>query len=171
MALAQVPAGERVSLLGWTGSNARSKRPSSTASTKHPVHDPTDILALVLMALFVVRRMEIRGTEGEAFRRVPPSEFAAWQSMAIRARSVAVNACFLKVFLNVIWYFALRRQTGSHLLQIGGLLIFVGWIAGLIGSSWLSYRARKVADRLGIVIGRRLSAPSKANDGSSPPNH
>lgn len=120
------------------------------------------------MALFVVRRMDVRATEAEAFPRVPPSDFSAWQSMAVRARSVAVNACFLKVFLNVIWYFALRNHTSSRLLQVGGVTIFVGWIAGMIWSSWLSFRARAVADRLGIVIGRRLAAPSKADDGAPP---
>lgn len=129
--------------------------------------DPTDIVALVLMALFVVRRMEVRATDGRAFPGVPRGPFEGWKAQAIRSRSVAVNACFLKVFTNTLWYFGLRNHLGMRAVQVGGLVIFLGWLAGIVWSAFLSYRARGVADRLGIVIGRRLAGP--ADEAPPPP--
>lgn len=118
--------------------------------------DPTDILAVVLMVLFVVRRTEIRATEARAFPGVDPAQFAAWQASAIRARSLAVNACFAKAFLNAVWFYGARTLVPASTLRIGGLVLFGAWFAAMGYAGWRYAAAKKMGDRLGIVIGRRL---------------
>src|SRR5581483_8481903 len=72
--------------------------------------DPTDILALVLMGLFAMRRINIRGTDARAFPEVPPEAFRAWQTRADRAKGVAIHTCFAKFATNSIWFFVFGRR-------------------------------------------------------------
>ncbi len=122
--------------------------------------DLTDIIALVLAALFAMRRMETRGTQAATFPQVPPQAFEAWKGQAIRARTLAINACAAKVIANTIWYFLARNRVGSPGLQIGGYLLFFGWVAALSYTWWLSSAAKGLAERLGIA-GRRMPQPGQ----------
>jgi len=139
-----------------------------------PLLDPTDILAIVLMAIFSMRRAEIRMTDARAFPNVPPPVFEAWKRRALGAKSVSINACFAKFALNSAWYFGFRTRVPPLVLVRGGLLVFFGWIVALLVAWLLSSRAAEEARRLGIVVGRKLveaadaaSAESTSESGAS----
>jgi hypothetical protein len=118
--------------------------------------DPTDIIAIVLLAMYSMRRMEVRATDPRAFPAISGPDFAAWKERAILARSVAVHGCFLKLALNTVWFYGLRSRVGPRVLQTGGLIFFFGWIVALLVAWWLAARSKAEAGRLGIVIGRRI---------------
>jgi hypothetical protein len=118
--------------------------------------DPTDIVALVLMALFAMRRIEVRSTDPRAFPDVPAAEFEAWKARALRAPTLAVNACFAKFFLNTVWFYGMRSHVPARALVTFGAVLFFGWIATLAYAFWLSSGAKAMAKRLGIVVGRRM---------------
>jgi len=124
--------------------------------------DPTDIIALVLMAMFAMRRVEVRSTDPRAFPSVSPADFDAWKAAALHARNVSVNACFFKLFVNTVWFFGFRNHVVPKVLQTGGALIFFGWIAALVYAWWRASTARGRAEVLGIVIGRRLVPAGEA---------
>ena len=118
--------------------------------------DPTDILALVLMAIFSVRRSEAKATEARAFPDVPPAAFEAWKSLVLRSRGLVAHASLAKVALNSGWYFLFRDRVPPKVLATVGLLLFLAWAAALIVALWLGLRAGRMASRFGIVEGRRL---------------
>ena len=117
--------------------------------------DPTDIVALVLMGLFAMRRINIRGTDPSAFPHVPSGAFQVWQARADRAKRIAIHVCFAKFALNSIWFFVFGRHVILPVLATGGWLIFLGWVAGLMYSWWLASAAQNLADALGIKVGMR----------------
>ena len=121
-----------------------------------PTIDPTDVIALVLMALLSIRRVELRGTDPRAFPRVDRALFDRWFSSALGARNLSVNACFLKFVLNNAWFYGLRGRVSAPLLSRGGVAIFFGWLLLLAYSFVLSSRAKWQGDALGIVVGRRI---------------
>jgi hypothetical protein len=118
--------------------------------------DPTDILALVLMGLFAMRRINIRGTDARAFPGVPSGAFQAWQARADRAKGIAIHACFAKFALNSIWFFVFGRRVILPVLATGGWLIFLGWVAVLMYAWWLASSAHSLAEALGITPGKRF---------------
>ncbi len=120
--------------------------------------DPTDILALVLMALFAMRRINIRGTDERAFPTVPTGAFKAWQTRADRAKKIAIHACFGKFVLNSVWFFVFGRRVILPVLATGGWLIFLGWVAVLMYAWWLASSAQSLADAVGIIPGKRFVA-------------
>ena len=131
--------------------------------------DPTDIVALVLMALFAMRRIEIRTTDPRAFPDVPAAEFEAWKARALRGPSVSVNACFAKFFLNNVWFYGMRSQVPAKVLVAFGAVLFFGWIATLAYAFWLSSGAKAMAKRLGIVVGRRIIEEQVERRSTEPP--
>jgi hypothetical protein len=124
--------------------------------------DPTDVIALVLMALLSIRRVELKGTDPRAFPGVSRSDFDGWFSAAVHARNLSINACFLKFVLNSAWFYGFRGRVSAPLLVRGGAVVFFGWLLLLAYSFWLSSRAKRRADALGIVIGRRVVEGSPA---------
>ncbi|HEX3597243.1 MAG TPA: hypothetical protein VHU80_19175 [Polyangiaceae bacterium] len=118
--------------------------------------DPTDILAIILMGLFAMRRINIRGTDPRAFPQVPIGAFREWQARADRAKSIAINICFAKFALNSLWFFVFGRRVIPPVLATGGWLLFLGWIGGMTYAWWLASAASNVAQVLGIVAGTRL---------------
>jgi hypothetical protein len=118
--------------------------------------DPTDILVLVLMAIFAMRRMDVRATDPRCFRAIPRGDFDSWKNEALRARTLAINACFAKFALNNIWFYGFRNRVILPVLATGGWIIFLGWIFAMCYAWWLSSTAKSKAERLGIVVGRRI---------------
>jgi hypothetical protein len=118
--------------------------------------DPTDILALVLMAVFAMRRMDVRATDPRCFTAIDRAKFDQWKSDALRARSLSINACFAKFALNSIWYFGFRHRVIPPVLATGGWIVFLGWAFTMCYAWWLSSNAKTKAERLGIVVGRRI---------------
>jgi hypothetical protein len=131
--------------------------------------DPTDVLALVLMAVFSMRRINVRGTEAAAFPQVPIGAFEAWKAHALRARSVSIHACFLKFALNSVWLFGFGPRVIPPVLVTGGWLIFLGWIAAMMYAWWLASAAQAEADHLGIVAGMRRPPGTVEAEGSTLP--
>jgi hypothetical protein len=118
--------------------------------------DPTDILALILMGLFAMRRINIRGTDPRAFPQVPIGVFREWQARADRAKRIAINVCFVKFALNSLWFFVFGRHVILPVLATVGWLIFLGWVGGMMYAWWLASSAASVASALGIIAGTRL---------------
>lgn len=130
--------------------------------------DPTDILALVLMALFAMRRINIRGTDARAFPSVPTGAFEAWQARADRAKRIAIHACFGKFVLNSVWFFVFGRRVILPVLATGGWLIFLGWVAVLMYAWWLASSAQNLADAVGIVAGKRFLGADASPESAVP---
>lgn len=126
--------------------------------------DPTDVMALVLMALLSIRRIELKATDPRAFPAVPRPAFDEWLRAATHARNLSINACFIKFALNSGWFYGLRNHVTPRTLERGGLVIFVGWLLVLAYSFLLSSRAKRRADALGIVVGRRIVEESRSGD-------
>lgn len=119
--------------------------------------DPTDILALVLMGMFAMRRINIRGTDARAFPNVPRAAFELWQTRAERAKVIAIHACFAKFVLNSIWFFVVGRHVILPVLATGGWILFLGWVAAMMYAWWRASSAQSLAETLGIVSGTRFA--------------
>jgi hypothetical protein len=124
--------------------------------------DPTDIIALMLMALFSIRRINVRGTDARAYPQIPIGVFEAWKAQAVRSRSISINACFLKFALNSVWFFVFGRHVIPPVLATGGWLIFLGWVGAMTYAWYLAAGAESVADGLRIVPGTRLAEDRQA---------
>jgi hypothetical protein len=118
--------------------------------------DPTDIVALVLMALFAIHRIEVRGTEGRAFPDVPRDAFEDWHKKALFARSVLVNGCFAKFFLNNLVFYGLRSFVSPTVVWTFGKWLFFVWAVALAYGLWTASASNRRARELGIVIGRKV---------------
>jgi hypothetical protein len=119
--------------------------------------DPTDILVLVLMALFAMRRINIRGTDARAFPNVPGAAFKLWQTRADRAKAIAIHACFAKFALNSIWFYVFGRRVILPVLATGGWILFLGWVAAMMYAWWRASSAQSLAEMLGITPGMRFA--------------
>jgi hypothetical protein len=138
--------------------------PSPPSGLPSSIVDPTDIAALVVMALFAIRRMEVRTTDPRAFPDVKRADFDAWKARALHARNVQVNACFGKFFLNNAWFYGMRSLVSARLLVAGGAVLFFAWLALLAYAWWVSSHANTRAKRLGIVVGRRMVEVPRGED-------
>ncbi len=140
--------------------------------------DPTDVLAVILMIIHAMRRSDIRATDFRAFPDIPPAVFESWKTAALAPKNLAVNACFAKFMLNSIWFFGFRRVVPPRPLAAVGALLFFGWVIALVIAWRRGRKVARAAQRLGIVIGRRLDGPrgpsagvsssSSDSEGSSP---
>lgn len=108
------------------------------------------------MALLSIRRVELKGTDARAFPGVARADFDHWFSSALRARNLSINACFAKFVANNAWFYAFRARVSPRAVSAGGAAIFFAWLGLLAYSVWLSSRAKRRAQELGIVVGRRL---------------
>lgn len=124
--------------------------------------DPTDVVALVLMALFAIHRIEVRGTDPRAFPDVPRAAFDDWQKKALFARHVLVNGCFAKFFLNNLAFYALRSFAAPSTVWTFGKWLFFAWILSLAYGLWASSVSNRRAKELGVVIGRKMVEERRA---------
>ena len=136
--------------------------PTGLQALPSVIVDPTDLGALILMALYAIRRMEIRSTDARAFPDVPAADFEAWKSKALHGRSVAVNASFAKFFLNNLAYYGLRSFVPAEIIWKIGPALLVGWLVALGYAYYVSASAAAMAKRLGIVIGRHVVEEKRA---------
>ena len=132
-----------------------------SAETPHSPIDPTDVLALVAMALFSMRRLSVRVASREQFPHVPAAAFEQWKQMAFRAYSLGIRASFLKFAVNTLWYYGARGLGPGH--AAGGALIFVAWVVALMIAWYRISESKKRQEQLGIVLSGR--AP---DEGDSP---
>lgn len=117
-----------------------------------------DILAALILSLFMFRRLEVLTLRAEDNPHLPAEKVEAWRQFILRAYNVGAVACALKVALNLGWYFA---SQGLHPLVImgGGLSVFAGWVIALV---WCWRRTTEAnAVRIELQIQRR-PPPTKA---------
>ena len=129
--------------------------------------DRSDILVLVIMALFTLKRMDVRSTDPRSFPGVPAAEFDAWKALALRSRSISVNACFAKFALNSVWFYGFGARVIPPVLATGGWVIFLGWIFAMTYAWYLASTAEGEAERLGIIVGKRFAQPAPADPGAA----
>lgn len=110
-----------------------------------------DILAALILALCMLRRLETLSTLPEHNPHVPPEAFREWRNTQLGAYHLCALACVLKVSLSLLWFWL---SPPSPWLQVGGLSLFVAWIGALTFAWHKSTEAGGLRARLGIQ-GRR----------------
>ncbi len=88
-----------------------------------------DILAALLLALCMMRRLEVLAASHEENRHVSERQFEQWRELALSGYHLCAFACLGKVALSLGWLLAAPPQPW---LQIGGLSIFVAWVVALV---------------------------------------
>lgn len=135
----------------------------------HAPIDPTDVLALVAMALFSMRRIRVKMASAGEFPHVPPPAFEDWKARAFSAYSVGVRASFLKFALNTVWYYGApwlglkQVAAGGLIFAVVGALLFIGWVVALLVAWYRISEVRKRATGLGIDLSARTRS-----EGDSP---
>ncbi len=114
-----------------------------------------NVVALVVMTLAMMRRLEVIGTPADQNTHVSAEDFADWRRRALGAYNLAAGASALKVFLSFGWYYLFSSQSGY--LQIGGAVIFMAWVLTVVAAWHKSTDASVIRKRLGIE--RRRSSP------------
>jgi hypothetical protein len=114
-----------------------------------------DIIAALLLSMAMFRRLETVATRPEDNRHVPAASFQQWKQMALRGYLLVAAACALKVAGSAAWFFAFKNVEG--VLQVGGLVLFVGWIAAVV-YGWHQLTEARALKRQ-FNIGRSPQAP------------
>jgi type VI protein secretion system component VasK len=89
-----------------------------------------DILAALILSLFMFRRLEVVTIQSEDNPHLPPAKLEAWRQFALNAYTVGASVCAAKVVLSLGWFWLFQSRPGW--LIAGGLTIFVGWVITLV---------------------------------------
>jgi hypothetical protein len=116
-----------------------------------------DILAALILSLFMFRRLEVLTIQASDNLHVPPEQFAAWKNAALSGYRIGAIACAAKVVLNQTW-FHLMKHGSPLVLSLGGISIFLGWILALVWSWRQTTEANAIRVELQI---RRPEPPPK----------
>jgi hypothetical protein len=114
-----------------------------------------DILAALFLSLAMLRRLEAKRASRAAFPGVSVEDFERWRALALRAYSQAAVASLLKVLLNVAWFDLAATHVRAPFFQLVGLLIFMGWVIGLVSAWRIATDANHLRRQLGIDLRRR----------------
>jgi len=115
-----------------------------------------DIFAALIVSLVMMRRIEVKAAAAAQNPHVPVASFEHWRSLALRAYDRVAVASLLKVVASGLWYVS-APPLGMPWFQLGGLLIFLAWLASLI-SGWKTGTSAGVLRRqLGIALRRRAT--------------
>lgn len=118
-----------------------------------------DLVAMILVIVFMFRRSDVRRQEPEMYRQVAGADFERWKHKALKAYNISSVACVLKLGLDLLfWHFYASRPFARPVvvMAVGGS-IFVGWgIAVLVG-----VLKAKSARKLRIDLGIDLRAPAQ----------
>ena len=112
-----------------------------------------NVIALLVMTLAMMRRLEVISTLPEHNPHVSVDQFAAWRASALRAYNVTAIASALKVFVSFGWYYFFSTQ--AVVLQVGGGVIFIAWVIAVVATWRLSTEAGALRKRLGIERRKR----------------
>jgi hypothetical protein len=115
-----------------------------------------DIFAALIVFLVMLRRIEVKAAMAEQNPHVPAASFDHWRTLAMRAYDRVAVASALKVVASGLWYVA-APPLGAPWFQLGGLLIFLGWMASLIAGWKTGTSAGILRRQLGIVLRRRAT--------------
>jgi hypothetical protein len=125
---------------------------------------PDDILALIFGILFTLRKLDIAKREVASYGHLTREDFERWKGYEKSAYSLGSTACFFKIAVD----FGLRFSIGKfdpYLWRGIAAVAFIGWIAALVASGIISWRARKMRVRLGIAL---VAAPPPEEDPKAP---
>jgi hypothetical protein len=115
-----------------------------------------DIFAALIVFLVMLRRIEVKAAMPEQNPHVPAASFDHWRTLAMRAYDRVAVASVLKVVCSGLWYL-MAPPLGAPWFQLGGLLIFLGWMASLIAGWKTGTSAGILRRQLGIVLRRRAT--------------
>jgi hypothetical protein len=114
-----------------------------------------DILAALFLSLAMLRRLEAKRASHEAFPAISPEDFERWRALAMRAYNRSALASLLKVLLSAAWFGLAATHVQAPFFQLVGLLVFMGWVIGLVSAWRISTDADHLRRRLGIDLRRR----------------
>jgi hypothetical protein len=124
-----------------------------------PTHgriDVTDVLALVLIVLASLRRLDVKVAERGDHLHVPGPAFDAWKVAMLRGYGLVIQASFLKIVLNLAWYYGAGGRVPYGALAVGGAALFIAWVVALVVAWRRVSNGRVRQAQLGIVLrGRR----------------
>jgi hypothetical protein len=115
-----------------------------------------DIFAALIVFLAMLRRIEVKAAVAAQNPDVPVASFDQWRSLALRAYDRVALASLVKVVASGLWYVT-APPLGVPWFQLGGLLIFLGWLASLVAGWKTGIRAGALRRQLGIVLRRRTT--------------
>lgn len=122
-----------------------------------------DILAALLLSLFMFRRLEVLTVRVEDNTHLPPERLEAWRKLALHCYTVGAVVCAAKVVLSLGWFWLFVSK--PSFLIWGGLAIFAGWVIGLV---WCWRQATEAnALRVELQIQRRPPPPKPPRDAGS----
>lgn len=130
---------------------------SASPQFSRPTIDITDVIAIVLLAIWSMRRLDIKVTEAAHNPSVPRHLFEAWKREALNAHTLATTACFLKVSLNVAWYVGAGGRVPFPILMAGGASLFIAWGVAITIAWRRMSNAHQRAAELGIGIRTRAA--------------
>jgi len=127
-----------------------------------------DIFAALILSLVMMRRIEVKTTQAEHNPDVPPEKFADWRARSLRAHDWVAWSSLGKIVGSVGWYLgAMQFGVGAPWFQLGGMLIFLGWLLSLV---W-AWRAATETAQLRRQLGIQLRPRGKGRpDGGAPPD-
>lgn len=131
--------------------------PLRSVSVRHglPMIRIDDILAALILSLFMFRRLEVLTIQVEDNPHLDPEKLASWKTFTLTGYAVGAIACGAKVVLSLGWFWFFKTQPLA--LMIGGLTIFAGWVVALMWTWRRSTEANAV--RAELQIQRRPPPP------------
>lgn len=126
-----------------------------------------DIFAALILSLVMMRRIEVKTTRAEHNPGVPPEKFADWRARSLRVHDWVAWSSFAKIIGSVGWYVgAVQLGIGVPWFQLGGVLVFLGWLLSLVWAWRAATDAAQLRRRLGIVL--RPRGARRPDDGVPP---
>lgn len=126
--------------------------PDAVDAAQHSPFDITDVVAVVLLVVASVRRLDVKMTDGADFPNVAPESFEQWKRLAESAYRLVVRAGILKVIANNLWMFLAGPRIPFAALVTGHWFFFIAWLVALVVAWRRATEARWLQSRLGIVL-------------------
>ena len=120
---------------------------------QHSPLDPTDLLAVIILAFVSMRRLTVKVMEAESYPHVPRRDFSQWREQTLKAHAIIALACLLKVAVNNAWYFGARGRVSPPVLASVGIALFLLWVVALVVGWYQAARASQRRAELGILPG------------------
>lgn len=111
-----------------------------------------DIVTLIIGVFLTVRKLDVKRREAQDFPDVQSAAFEAWKAAALRAYNVGSFACFGRLFLDYVLRYGIARVVPWGVIQVGGGILFFGWVAFMVYAFVLSSRARGLQEKAKIVL-------------------
>lgn len=117
-----------------------------------------DILAALILSLFMFRRLEVLTIQAEDNTHLDPAKLAAWKTYILTGYTVGAVACAAKVVSSLGWFWLFSDRPLP--LMIGGISIFAGWVVALVWTWRRSTEANAI--RIQLQIQRRPPPPKRS---------